>query len=80
MSMRIDVDADCGTVDFVIAPAPGVEVTAWARVVTVDDGSMVTFAQAQPAGMPDDVFAAQVAAVEHELATLRAVMEVSCPW
>jgi hypothetical protein len=68
-----------GTVDFVMAPAPGLTTTAWTRVVAVDRGALFTFTQVQPTGMPDDMFAAQVRALSHELLTLKALLEVECP-
>jgi hypothetical protein len=68
-----------GTVDFVMAPAPGITSTAWTRVVAVDRGALFTFTQVQPTGMPDDMFAAQVRALSHELLTLKALLEVECP-
>ncbi len=68
-----------GTVDFVMSPAPGITTTAWTRVVAVDCGALFTFTQVQPSGMADDVFAAQVQALSHELVALKALLEVECP-
>ena len=59
--------------------APGVTATAWTRVVPVADGSLLSFTQVQQPGMPDEIVDAQVSAVTHELATLRAMLEVQCP-
>ena len=75
----IVTNAATGTVDFVMAPAPGLTTTAWTRVVAVDRGALFTFTQVQPTGMPDDMFAAQVRALSHELLTLKALLEVECP-
>ncbi|MEQ1760956.1 MAG: SRPBCC family protein [Vicinamibacterales bacterium] len=79
MPVVIVASEGSGVVDFVMTPAPGMSAVAWARVVTTSDGAMVTFAQAQSPGVPDEVFAGQVAAVTHELGVLKAVVEVSCP-
>jgi hypothetical protein len=77
----VDVEADAGTgvVDFHLEPAPGVRVTAYSRVVSAGAGALYTFTQVQPAGMPDEVFDAQVGAVRHELVALKAILEVECP-
>lgn len=77
--VQVRSDAGSGVIDFVMNPAAGVAATAWARVVPAGDAAMVTFAQAQPDEMADEMFAAQIAAVTHELAVLKAVAEVSCP-
>lgn len=76
---RIEADPDKGVVDFVMTPMPGMTVTAWSRSVPAPGGTLFTFTQVQPPGMPDDVFDAQVRALAHELATLKALLEVSCP-
>lgn len=76
---RVLTDDFAGTVDFVMTPAPGVTATAWTRVVPVADGSLLSFTQVQQPGMPDEIFDAQVSAVTHELAALRAMLEVQCP-
>jgi hypothetical protein len=68
-----------GTVDFVMSPAPNITVTAWSRVVAANRDTLFTFTQAQPDGMPDEVFAAQVRALSHELVALKALLEVECP-
>lgn len=74
------VTADpAGTVDFVMTLAPGVTATAWTRVVPVEGGALLSFTQVQQPGMPDEIFDAQVGAVTHELAVLRAMLEVQCP-
>ncbi|HWM22623.1 MAG TPA: hypothetical protein VNO51_23220 [Ilumatobacteraceae bacterium] len=71
--------ATAGTVDFVMSPAPSVTVTAWSRVVAANGGTLFTFTQVQPDGMPDEVFAGQVRALSHELVALKALLEVECP-
>lgn len=76
---RVVADESTGTVDFVMTPAPGVTATAWTRVVPVTGGALLTFTQVQQPGMPDAIFDAQVRAVTHELAALRAMLEVQCP-
>ena len=68
-----------GTVDFRMEPAPGVKVTAYARVVPNGDGAEFSFTQMQQPGVPDEVFDQLVTAVGHELVALRALLEVACP-
>jgi hypothetical protein len=75
----IVTNATAGTVDFVMSPAPNITVTAWSRAVAVKSGTLFTFTQAQPDGMPDEVFDGQVRAVSHELVALKALLEVECP-
>lgn len=77
----VDVRADpaTGVVDFVMAPAPGAEVTASSRVLARGPGAEYVFTQVQPAGMPDEAFARSVAALVHELTVLKALLEVDCP-
>ncbi|MBL8607619.1 MAG: hypothetical protein JNL38_09875 [Myxococcales bacterium] len=62
-----------------MSPAPGVEAVAASRVVPAGDGVEYVFTQLQAPGMPDDVFAKNVRALEHELAVLKALLEVECP-
>jgi hypothetical protein len=75
----IAVHEDTGTVDFRMEPATGVEATAYARVVPNGDGAEFIFTQMQQTGESDEVFAQLVAAVGHELAALKAFLEVECP-
>lgn len=77
--VQYELDVDRGTVDFHLRPSPGVEAVAYARVITNGDGSDFVFTQQQPPGMPDAVFEAQTEALHHELVTLKALLEVSCP-
>jgi hypothetical protein len=79
VATRIVVNKAAGTVDFVMSPAPGVEVWAWSRAVAVERVSLFSFTQVQPTGMPDAAFDAQVAALRHELVALKALLEVACP-
>ena len=79
MPVRVDADETCGAVDFHMEPAPGVEVSAFSRVVPAGEGSVYVFTQLQGPGMPDAVFDAQAQALGHELVALKAVVEVSCP-
>jgi hypothetical protein len=79
VATRIVVNAAAGTVEFVMSPAPGVEVWAWSRAVAVQQGSWFSFTQVQSTGMPDAAFDAQVVAVRHELVALKALLEVTCP-
>jgi hypothetical protein len=75
----ITVDESAGTVDFCIEPAPGAEATAYARVVPNGNGAEFVFTQMQQPGVQDEVFDQLVAAVGHELAALKALLEVECP-
>ena len=75
----IAVDEPTGTVDFRMDPAPGSEATAYARVVPNGDAAEFVFTQMQQPGVPDEVFEQLVAAVGHELAALKALLEVECP-
>lgn len=77
----IDIEsyADTGVVDFHMQPAPGKRKTAFSRTVAAGDGSLYSFTQLQPAGMTDEVFEANTAAVRHELVALKAILEVECP-
>jgi uncharacterized protein YndB with AHSA1/START domain len=77
--LRIRSDEGTGVVDFVVAPAPGVEALAASRVIPRGDGTEYVFTQVQPPGMPDEAFARSVAAVSHELVVLRAILETDCP-
>jgi Polyketide cyclase / dehydrase and lipid transport len=73
------VDEATGTVDFRMEPAPGVEATAYARVVPNGNGTEFVFTQLQQLGMPEDVFDQLASAVGHELVALKALLEVECP-
>jgi hypothetical protein len=79
VAITIEVDETVGTVDFHLEPAPGVEAVAFARVVPNGDGAEFLFTQFQQPGVDDDTFDQLVAAVSHELVTLKAVLEVECP-
>ena len=75
----IDADEAAGTVDYRMAPAPGIEATAFARVVPNADGAEVVFTQFQQPNVPEEAFEQLVNAVGHELVALKAVLEVQCP-
>lgn len=79
MPLRIERDPATGVIDFVSIPAPGVEVPAHTRVVAHGEGSVYTFTMHQAPEMPDEVFDAQVAALERELTVLKAHLETACP-
>ncbi len=76
---RVRADPETGIVDFVMSPAPAVEVTASSRVVARGQGAEYVFTQVQPPGMADEAFARSAAAVAHELVVLKALLEVDCP-
>ncbi len=75
----IVVHEESGTLDFHMQSAPGSEATAYARVVANGEGCEFIFTQMQQPGVPDEVFDQLVAAVSHELAALKALLEVACP-
>src|SRR5882757_40488 len=77
-AVRIASDEVAGVVDFWVSPIPGVEVLAASRVVPRGSGSEYMFTQFQSVGMPDDAFQKSVKALEHELAVLKAIVEVEC--
>jgi uncharacterized protein YndB with AHSA1/START domain len=79
VSVTIAADEDAGTVDFRMAPAPEMIVTAYSRVVPNGEGAEFVFTQFQQPDIPEDTFAQLVAAVGHELVTLKALLEVECP-
>jgi len=79
MPIRIDADPRSGAVDFVMTPAPGVEVRAVSRVAPRGGASEYIFTQFQAPGMSDDVFARSIQTLAHELTVLKALMEVECP-
>jgi hypothetical protein len=79
MTTTIVLNDAAGTVDYRMEPAPGVEATAFVRVLPNGSGTEVVFTQFQQEGVPDDVFEQLIEAVRHELVTLKALMEVACP-
>ena len=70
MPVRVCADATRGTIDFHMRVAPGLEAIAYSRVVPTDSGAEYVFTQFQLPGMPDEIFAAQRAALAEELAIL----------
>jgi hypothetical protein len=74
MPIRYDTNDSLGTIDFVFSPAPGVEVSAFSRVIANGQGSEYVFTQHQSGGMPDDVFEGQIRALVEELQVLRGLM------
>ena len=79
--MRYDADRARGTVDFHFSPAPGVELSAFSRIVPNGSGAEYVFTQFQGPGMPDAVFDAQVSALGEELRLLTSVIRAraACP-
>jgi hypothetical protein len=75
----IAADKGTGTVDFRMEPVPRLVATAYARVMPNGEGAEFVFTQFQQLGVPDEVFDQLVAAVGHELVSLRALLEVECP-
>jgi hypothetical protein len=81
LPVRLVSDQESGTIDFHMTPGPGIEVVAYSRVVPNDAGAEYLFTQFQSAGMPDEVFAAQCAALREELAILPILFRAhaACP-
>lgn len=77
--VTIAADERTGTVDFRMEPAPGQAATAYARIMPNAEGAEFVFTQFQQPGVPDEVFGQLVAALGHELTTLKALLEVGCP-
>jgi len=73
--VRYRTDEAVGVVDFHLSLAPGLEALAASRVLPNGDGAEYVFTQFQAPGMPDDVFAGQVHALQEELAILKALLE-----
>lgn len=73
--LELRTSAQLGVVDFLMQPAPGVTVPATTRVVDAGDGAVYTFTLFQPSMMADEVFEAQVRAVELELGVLKDQLE-----
>ena len=72
--IRYVTNAECGTIDFTMQVAPGVEAIAYSRVVANGDGAEYVFTQFQLPGMPDATFAQQVTALAEELQVLRSIV------
>jgi hypothetical protein len=72
--VRYVADPKTGVIDFHLSPAPGVDVLAASRVVPNGDHAEYVFTQFQSPGMPDEVFAAQVAALGDELQVLARIL------
>ena len=81
VGVRYAVDTALGTVDFYLAPAPGVEFPAFSRVLPNGDGTEYLFTQFQTPGMSDHEFEGQVVALGEELQVLRSLLRAraACP-
>jgi hypothetical protein len=79
LALRVDSDAATGVVDYVMLPAPDIEVPAHTRVVPRAGGTLYMFSMHQTPDTPDDVFEAQVMELERELTVLKARLESACP-
>ena len=79
--VRVEADARLRTVDFHMAPAPGVEAVAYSRVLPNDHGAEYVFTQLQSPSMPDAVFDGQVRALAEELRVLQSLVRarMACP-
>ena len=79
MPLRIDSDPATGVVDYVMLPAPDVEVPAHSRVMPHAAGTLYAFSMHQTPDISDEVFDTQVAELERELTVLKAHLETACP-
>lgn len=79
LTVRIKADQDRGIVDYLMNPAPGVESTAYSRVMPNEQGAELVFTQFQAPGMPDEVAEGQIEALTHEFNVLKSLLEVQCP-
>ena len=79
--IRYGIDEGRGTIDIHTTVAPGVEVSAYSRVLANGSGAEYVFTHFQEPGMPDEVFAGQSAALAEELALLPILFRArgSCP-
>jgi hypothetical protein len=74
MPVGVRCDRDAGVVDFDVAGVP-----AYTRAMEIDGSTLYAFTMVQAPEMPDAVFDAQIAALEHELVVLKSIVEVACP-
>ena len=72
--ISFECNAEVRTIDYRFAVAPGLEATAFSRIVPNASGCEYAFTQFQAQGMPDEVFEAQVQALVEELRVLQGVM------
>lgn len=79
MALRIAAQPELGVIDFFMSPAPGVEALAASRVIPNGSGVEYVFTQFQAPGMTDELFAKNIAALEHELTVLKVMLEIECP-
>jgi hypothetical protein len=79
VGFRFVRDNDLGVLDHVVTIAPGVEILNPMRVVPNGSGSEVLFTLFQLPGMLDQEFAEDAALVQHDLETLKRVLEAKAP-
>jgi uncharacterized membrane protein len=81
VAIRYVTDRALGVIDFLLSPAPGVEAAAFSRVIPNGGGAEYVFTQFQAPGVPDEVFAGQVAALTEELHILQRLVRAraACP-
>lgn len=79
VGIRVVSEPEHGIVDYVMTPAPGVQLAARTRVVAANGGALYTFAMLQAPGMPDAMFDQQVSELKRELTVLKAHLETACP-
>jgi len=79
LPIRLDVDGETRTVDFVLMPAPGAEAVVPSRVVPNGEGAEYLFTMFQTPDLSDALFEQQAAELRPELTVLKAHVESSCP-
>lgn len=75
MRIRFVEQNALGVLDHYVSPAPGIETLNPMRVVPNGSGSELSFTLFQPPGMSDDRHAVDVRLVEHDLRTLKSLLE-----
>lgn len=75
VSLRPVTDKTLGVVDWHVILPGGVESVVYSRVVPRGAGSEFVFTQVQVPAIPDELFDRLVKSAEHELMTLKALME-----
>jgi hypothetical protein len=75
LRINVRVSRGHGTVDFLARAPPGVDVGAFSRVMTNGDGAEYMFTRFFAGGADEHVIAEQMAVVEEELRTVKALCE-----
>ena len=79
IEIAVRADPATGVVDYVMRPAPGIELCANTRVVPRGGAAVYAFTPFEDARVASGAFEAQVREVERELTVLKAHVESACP-